>query len=114
MPAPIGDGWPLVGAPVMVLAGRAKLAITDLCVTVQDAADEVSARGGKKVARMRLPHARDLAVKTVAALALAMPQTMLGALRRGELDEIATGCRDGYAREAWALRVVAIAAEVGK
>lgn len=90
----------------LVAARRAADAIEELCSTAHDCALEVRARGGCHEARSRLPIAKGAAVERLLVLA-----DMLTGKDREEVTGYAEGCRDGFARTAWGLRVVALVSE---
>lgn len=96
-------------SPILHAARVAAAAITAALDTERRAANEVEARGGERSARMTLEADRRAAWRAVLDLAAAAPPGV--AL---ELAEMAEAARLGYARPAWALRVVQIATEVSR
>ena len=97
--------------PILDMAREASARITALCETRDDCAHEVEGRGGKRSARVNLPSIIDAAVSTLLEMALdgRIPLAM-----RVEFGDMAEGCRAGYVRESWALRVMRMAAEVAR
>lgn len=98
----------------MVHARRAAAHLADLFAIIRDAGLEVDARGGCRMARSQVQLQRNATVAALLDLAYALQDIGPAATaRRLEVAEMIDGVRDGYARESWALRVVALAAEVG-
>lgn len=105
----LGGSWvhEVEDSPILHAARVAAAAITAALDTERRAANEVEARGGDRSARMTLEADRRAAWRSVLDLAhVAPPGVAL------ELAEMAEAARLGYARPAWALRVVQIAREV--
>ncbi len=93
-------------SPILRAARLAAAALTQALDTERRAADEVEARGSERSARIMLDTDRQSAAVALGALAALLPPH-----RVAEAAEMADGAARGFAREKWALRVVAIAAE---
>ena len=83
-------------------------AVAALAHCLRDCACEVEARGGQRVARGMLDSIRDAADRALDRLYYACP---VGHPNERELSDMMDGCRLGYVREEWALRIVAMGAE---
>jgi hypothetical protein len=98
----------------IALAHAAASAIERLCCTLDDCAREVEGRGGERTARAQRDV--DTAAATMALGSLYAAIGQLGTRRANapcaELIEMVEGCRYGYVRPAWAIRVVQLATEV--
>jgi hypothetical protein len=114
------DSGPLRSRAETILeAGRrAADALAAYIETRTDAAREVEARGGKRTARGILSLDTGAAVNATNALALALSRpSVLGGMGIETLTEVcdmAEGIADGYARDAWVLRILRIAAEAAE
>lgn len=91
--------------PAPSLLYTAKEAIATLAQTERYAADEVERGGGNRSARLSLPIARENATRAVLELAASAPDPRM----RRRLEEFAIGCREGSARDTWAILVMRVA-----
>lgn len=90
------------------LARSAAATIVALLACVHACALEAENDGGNHEARLRLPLARGCAIEALIAVA----DRLSGAPSR-QVRAMVEGCRDGFARDTWTLRVVRLASEVG-
>lgn len=93
--------------PTVALARRACAALTMALDTERRAADEVEAGGDDRSAQTTLESSRIAAQTALRVLSAELPAQAGG----DELWRMADGARHGYAREKWALRIMALAAE---
>lgn len=108
---PTGIAWhPLPADPPLLRAARlAAAALTMALATERDAADEAERGTNERWARLRLDTDRQSAAVAIGSLCAALPPH-----RVPEVAAMADGAARGYARASWALRLVAIASEVGR
>lgn len=100
----------MTAAPTMPdLCRVAADAVTRLCATLRDCALEVEERKGKIEARRRLARERSAAADAIESVYYQGTDQATQEFTK-EIFDIAGGCRDGYVREAWALRLLQMAA----
>lgn len=92
------------------LCRAAATAIETLCATLRDCVREVENRGGQRVARDRLHDDVRHSVRIVWDLQLACIRPGVDPGVVAELDDMIEGCREGFVRETWALRLMQLAA----
>jgi len=83
-------------------------AVAALAHCLRDCACEVEARGGQRVARGMLDALESAAIESLIAMRNACPFSIM---IDAKIDEWIEGCKRGYVREEWALRIVAMGAE---
>lgn len=90
------------------LCRAASTAIETLCATLRDCAIEVEARGGQRVARNRRLYdtlEADRALRPI--FLMADEESPL----ETEICDMREGCREGFVRETWALRLMQLTAD---